>query len=504
AGRVGRARPARAPGRPPRALQPGDARARGAGDPAALHRVPPSRALHRARHGRRRRARPDDPRPRRHPLHRAVGAALGRGGGRPGPHLLGRHRECAAPLRQRLHRQRDREPRLHEARAQAPHLPGRRLPGGRLRRAPRAHLPARARPRRAGGAHPRGARGTGGRRARGRDRRLPARGAGARGAGGERLGRAAGPRGGARDPREPRDRGARGAGGAGVLAMSNGVSRAWRVPARPRRLLLVAGEASGDLHGADLVRALRASVPELEVFGVGGERLREAGMETVADVGEVATMGLKATGRLRALWHAYRTLARRLRADPPDLCVLIDFPEFNLRLARVAKRAGVPVLYYIGPQVWAWRRGRVRKIARRVDRLAVVFPFEPALYAGRLRGVEFVGHPLLDRVRVTRGRTETLRAHGLDPARRTVLLLPGSRPSEIDYLLPRLLDAVRLLGADQGLQFPLALAHTLSGEELRRRIAAAALNVRVIEGDTYNLIGAADVALVSSGTATLE
>jgi len=268
-----------------------------------------------------------------------------------------------------------------------------------------------------------------------------------------------------------------------------GASRAWRVPARPRRLLLVAGEASGDLHGADLVRVLRASVPDLEVFGVGGERLREAGMETVADVGQVATMGLKATGRLRALWHAYRTLTRRLRADPPDLCVLIDFPEFNLRLARVAKRAGVPVLYYIGPQVWAWRRGRVRKIARRVDRLAVVFPFEPALYTPRLAKVEFVGHPLLDRVRVTRGRAETLAAHGL---------------SEIDYLLPPLLDAVRRLGQDGGLQFPLALAHTLSADEVRRRVRAADLDVAVIEDDTYNLIAAADLALVSSGTATLE
>ena len=283
-----------------------------------------------------------------------------------------------------------------------------------------------------------------------------------------------------------------------------GASRAWRVPARPRRLLLVAGEASGDLHGADLVRVLRTSVPDLEVFGVGGERLREAGMETVADVGQVATMGLKATGRLRALWHAYRTLTRRLRADPPDLCVLIDFPEFNLRLARVAKRAGVPVLYYIGPQVWAWRRGRVRKIARRVDRLAVVFPFEPALYTPRLAKVEFVGHPLLDRVRVTRGRAETLAAHGLDPARRTVLLLPGSRLSEIDYLLPPLLDAVRRLGQDGGLQFPLALAHTLPADEVRRRVRAADLDVAVIEDDTYNLIAAADLALVSSGTATLE
>jgi lipid-A-disaccharide synthase len=275
--------------------------------------------------------------------------------------------------------------------------------------------------------------------------------------------------------------------------------------ARPCRVLMVAGEASGDLHGADLIDALRTSVPDLEVFGLGGERLRRAGMETVADASDVATVGLtQAGGRLRTLWRAYRALARRLREAPPDLCILIDFPEFNLRLARLAKRAGVPVLYYIGPQVWAWRRGRVRKIARRVDRLAVVFPFEPALYAGRLPGVEFVGHPLIDRVRVSRGRDETLRAHGLDPARRTVLLLPGSRPSEIEYLLPPLLDAVRILAADGGLQFALALAHTVAGEPIADRIRAAGVAVPVVEGDTYNLIGAADLALVSSGTATLE
>src|SRR6185369_12495285 len=143
-------------------------------------------------------------------------------------------------------------------------------------------------------------------------------------------------------------------------------------------------------------------------------------------------------GRLRILWRAYQTLVRRIREAPPDLCVLVDFPEFNLRLARVAKRAGVPVLYYIGPQVWAWRRGRVRKIARRVDRLAVVFPFEPPLYEARLPAVEFVGHPLLDRVRVTRSREETLARYGLDPARKLVVLLPGSRPKEIEMLLPPL------------------------------------------------------------------
>jgi len=285
----------------------------------------------------------------------------------------------------------------------------------------------------------------------------------------------------------------------------SGASRAWAAVARPRRVLLVAGEASGDLHGADLVRALRVSLPDLEIFGLGGERLREAGMQTVADASDVATVGLtQAGGRLRILWRTYRALARRLRADPPDLCVLIDFPDFNLRLARAAKRARVPVLYYIGPQVWAWRRGRVRKIARRVDRLAVVFPFEPPLYAGRLPGVEFVGHPLLDRVAVSRGRRDTLAAHGLDPDRPTVLLLPGSRPNEIRSLLPDLLDAVRRLAGSGAYQFPLALAHTVPRAEVQAQIRAAGVDVRVIEGDTYNLIAAADLALVTSGTATLE
>jgi len=281
-------------------------------------------------------------------------------------------------------------------------------------------------------------------------------------------------------------------------------SQAVRVAA-PRRVMLVAGEASGDLHGADLLRALRQRRPDVEVFGLGGEHLRAAGMRTIADAREVATVGvIEGVGRLRTLLRVYRTLARHLRDEKPDLCVLIDFPEFNLRLARVARAAGVPVLYYIGPQVWAWRRGRVRKIAQLVDRLAVVFPFEPGLYEPWLPGVEFVGHPLLDRVEATRGREETLRLHGLDPARRTVVLLPGSRAKEIDYILPRLLDAVREIAASGDYQFALGLAHTLDRADVEARIGAAGLPVPVIGGDLYNLVAAADLALVTSGTATLE
>jgi lipid-A-disaccharide synthase len=285
---------------------------------------------------------------------------------------------------------------------------------------------------------------------------------------------------------------------------SGEASQALRV-SPPRRVLLVAGEASGDLHGADLLTALRRRLPDVEVFGLGGEQLRAAGMRTVADAGEVATVGvLEGVGRLRTLVRVYRALARQLREERPDLCVLIDFPEFNLRLARVAKRAGVPVLYYIGPQVWAWRRGRVRQIARLVDRLAVVFPFEPGLYADRLAAVEFVGHPLLDRTMATRSREETLRLHGLDPARRTVLLLPGSRAKEIDYILPQLLAAVRDLAASGQYQFPLGLAHTLDRRDLEGRVRGAGVPVPVIGGDLYNLIAASDIALVTSGTATLE
>lgn len=273
----------------------------------------------------------------------------------------------------------------------------------------------------------------------------------------------------------------------------------------PRQVLMVAGEASGDLHGTDLLRALRARVPSLEVFGIGGDGLRAAGMRTIADSGDVATVGIVEGARhLRMLLGIYRAFVRRLREDPPDLCILIDFPEFNLRLARAAKRAGVPVLYYIGPQIWAWRRGRVRTIARRVDRLAVVFPFEPALYADRECAVEFVGHPLLDRVVATSTRADTRARHGLAADRGLVLLLPGSRRSEIERILPSMLAAVQELATDPSRQFVLGLAPTVSRADVEALVERFGVPMPIVSGDTYNLMAAADLALVKSGTATLE
>jgi len=273
--------------------------------------------------------------------------------------------------------------------------------------------------------------------------------------------------------------------------------------ASPRKVLLVAGEASGDLHGAGLVAALRRSAPDIEVWGVGGERLRAAGMHILVDTAAVATMGFVETfGTLGRLLSTYQLLKRFMVTERPALLVLIDYPEFNMFLAKRAKALGIPVFYYIGPQVWAWRRGRVRKIARRVDRLGVVFPFESALYNNGHNVAEFVGHPLLDLVHPTRTREETFNRYHLDPSRPLLALLPGSRKKEIGHLLPAGIAAAEQL-VSGGWQVGVALAHTLTRDDLAAA-AGGQLPFPIIEDDTYNLVHAADAALVASGTATLE
>jgi lipid-A-disaccharide synthase len=271
-----------------------------------------------------------------------------------------------------------------------------------------------------------------------------------------------------------------------------------------RKVLLVAGEASGDMHGAELVAALRRADPRIEVWGVGGQRLRQAGMHILVDTAAVATMGLVETfGTLGRLLGAYRRLKRFMLDERPALVVLIDYPEFNMLLAKRAKRLGLPVFYYIAPQVWAWRRGRVHKLARRVDRLGVVFPFEAPLYNNGRQLAEFVGHPLLDLVRPTRTREETRARYHLDAARPLLALLPGSRKKEIRHLLPPGIAAAQQLMAE-GWQVAIALAHTLTRDDLAAALGGALPPLPIVEDDTYNLVHAADAAVVTSGTATLE
>jgi lipid-A-disaccharide synthase len=274
---------------------------------------------------------------------------------------------------------------------------------------------------------------------------------------------------------------------------------------RRRRVMIVAGEASGDLHGADLATQILARDPGCDLFGVAGERMRAAGVRALTRTEEIAGLGLaELASTIRKTLGVLRDLKAMVRRERPDLVILIDFAEFNMSLARVAKRAGVPVLYYITPQVWAWRRGRVARIIERTDRLAVVLPFEAELYAAAGSRVTFVGHPLLDRVAPAQDRAATLKRHGLPAHARLLALLPGSRRGEIRYLLSPMVEAARVLAVDHGLVPVIALAPTLTLAQLREEGRVNLDDIRVIEDDTYSIVAASELALAASGTATLE
>ncbi|MDJ0867206.1 MAG: lipid-A-disaccharide synthase [Myxococcota bacterium] len=278
-------------------------------------------------------------------------------------------------------------------------------------------------------------------------------------------------------------------------------------------VLISAGDASGEAHAADLVRALRARRPGLSGFGLGGDAMRAAGVELLVEQRELAVAGLvEVLGTVRRVFDAWRRLAAAARERRPALAILVDAPEFNLPLARRLQRQGVPILYYISPQVWAWRTGRVRKLARRVDRMAVIFPFEVDVYAGTGLRVEFVGHPLVERMREVRekhDRADARASLGIAGERELVVLLPGSRRNEIQTGLGVQLEAARALHARRpDTAFVLALAPSLHPDAVRAGIRAAALPpqlaLQVVEGRTHEAVVAADVALAKPGTATLE
>ncbi len=273
-------------------------------------------------------------------------------------------------------------------------------------------------------------------------------------------------------------------------------------------IMIVAGEASGDLHGATLCRALRTLAPARPLVGMGGERMAGAGLDRLADVTEAAVVGgTEALGPLPTLIAAWRRLRAVLEGPrPPAALVLIDFPEFNLRLARVARRAGIPVAYFIPPQVWAWRPWRARVLARRTSIVLAVFPFETTLYRRAGARVEFVGHPVLDALTGAPTRDEARRRLGLDERETVVGLLPGSRAHEIGRTLPVLhAAAARIATARPGTRFVLgAVARAGDGLDPATTLRGAVPPVQVVTGDTYAVMRAADLLLVNSGTATLE
>jgi lipid-A-disaccharide synthase len=271
--------------------------------------------------------------------------------------------------------------------------------------------------------------------------------------------------------------------------------------------MMSAGEASGDLHGATVCRALKRLDPHLRIVGMGGSRMRAEGMEILVDPTAHAGVGTsEVLGRIPSLFRAYRLLVRRLRKERPKALVVIDFPEFNHRLARQAKRARVPVVYFMPPQLWAWRSGRIRQMASRVTQVLAAFPFERDLYEKAGIPVEYVGHPLLDAVPLALDKADARERLGIEASRIVVGLLPGSRREEVANLLPPMLEAARrLAGSDGKRTFVLGLAPTVSRTTIDEFITrAAAPPVTVAEGLTHEVMAAADVLLVASGTATLE
>ncbi len=275
----------------------------------------------------------------------------------------------------------------------------------------------------------------------------------------------------------------------------------------PLRLFISAGDPSGERHGARLIRALRRISAQPVVTGIGGDAMGGEGARLLCTQDRLAIMGLtEVVKHLPFFFGLLRRIRKHLAAHRPELMVLIDFPDFNFRLAKIAKELGIPVLYYISPQIWAWRTGRKRKLARLASRLAVVFPFEVEFYREENIPVEFVGHPLIAELENVTGRDAFRQTHGLAAGRPLVGLMPGSRVQEIERHMGLFLAAAGRMRAHRGeLQFAAAmLKHTAAALSPGHRELIGRLGVKLIHGDSLGLIAAADVLLTKSGTTTME
>jgi lipid-A-disaccharide synthase len=272
-----------------------------------------------------------------------------------------------------------------------------------------------------------------------------------------------------------------------------------------RRVLVVAGEASGDLHGGFLVQELQRQLPGVDVAAVGGDHLRACGIDILADVRLLSAAGLvEIVSSLRRHHRVMELLKQQMDQQRPDVVVLVDYPGFNLFVAKEAKKRGIPVFFYIAPQVWAWGKGRAKKMERLIERLAVIFPFEEAIFNAHGRNfARYVGHPLVDELHVSGTREQIRDRHGLSLDQPLLVLMPGSRRSEVRLLLPSMLQAAQQLKSD-GWQVVLLKAPTIDRSYLEEVMGGRPLTVALVDGDAYNLLHAADAGVIASGTATLE
>jgi lipid-A-disaccharide synthase len=277
------------------------------------------------------------------------------------------------------------------------------------------------------------------------------------------------------------------------------------------RIMIVAGEASGDAHAAKLVRALRGERPSTTFFGSAGPKMRDESVEAIVQSDELAVVGLlEIASALPMFISSFRKLTHAAQARKPDLVILVDFPDFNLRLARSLKKMGLTIVYYISPQLWAWRKYRVEIIRKYVDLVLTILPFEKQWYERRgVENVEYVGSPLAREVHASRDKNEFCRDHGLEPQKPMIALLPGSRRKEITRILPTMFDTMSEIAQQRGdIQFVIALARD-SDEALAKSVIDGDTRtlpetIRVVTNETYDALNASDAAAVTSGTATLE
>ncbi|MCP4767970.1 MAG: lipid-A-disaccharide synthase [Gammaproteobacteria bacterium] len=275
---------------------------------------------------------------------------------------------------------------------------------------------------------------------------------------------------------------------------------------KPPHVMILAGEASGDAHAAEFVEQLHQLQPDIELSGMGSSEMTRAGVEVFFDSSIIAVVGLVEVLRHWSdIKRAMAIVKQRLDDTRPDLLVLVDYPEFNLKMARHARELGIPVLFYISPQVWAWRPKRIHKIGRLIDHMAVIFHFEKQYYEAAGIPVSFVGHPLVDKVKTSRG-ADTIRARlGIAEQARVVGLFPGSRHNEVTRLLPVMFaSAKRMHERDSELKFVLPVAATLDFDDISRQVRASGVDICVTRDEIYNVISCCDAIATCSGTVTLE